>query len=156
MLSCYTQVVDIGSWLSAVAEQGIRGWCIVSMNTQSHVQLPDELGQYSTNIELFHMNIAAPQNSASHSGMMRWMKMLLLPENTTKSQYGKPQTTVSAPDSSTGEYFSGRVTVFLQAELWVVSSILHCATSLAVRTLHFDDSSAVTTAVNDCMRYAPK
>ena len=50
--------VDIGRWLSAVAEQGIRGWCIVSMNTQSRVQLPDELGQYSTNIELFHMNIS--------------------------------------------------------------------------------------------------
>ena len=31
--------VDINSWLSAVAEQGVRGWCIVSMNTQSRVQL---------------------------------------------------------------------------------------------------------------------
>ena len=148
--------VYIGSRLSAIAEQCVCGWCILSANTQSRVPLSTEFWQYSGNVKLTYVSIghlpklviwddALDKNvvtAREHNKVAVWQ--------TTDKQLCLHLVVVGLLMRSFQAQYS--ITVLLQAELRVVSSILHWATSLAVRALHFHHSSAVTTALDDCIR----
>ena len=146
--------VHIGSRLSAIAEQCVCGRCILSANTQSRVPLANEFWQYSGNVKLTYVSIGhLPKlviwddaldkdvvTAREHNKVAVWQ--------TTDKQLCLHLVVVLV--RSFQAHYS--ITVLLQSELRVVSSIPHWATSLAVWALHFHHSSAVTTALDDCIR----